>query len=30
MTVVGQIVYLRSAGIEMLSGVRSWQIASRI
>ncbi len=29
LTVVGQIVYLRSAGIEMLSGVRSWQIASR-
>ncbi|HEM4257097.1 DUF1430 domain-containing protein [Streptococcus suis] len=29
LTVVGQIVYLRSAGIEMLSEVRSWQIASR-
>lgn len=29
LTVVGQIVYLRSAGIEILSGVRSWQIASR-
>ncbi|MFX4006260.1 bacteriocin transporter, partial [Streptococcus suis] len=29
LTVVGQTVYLRSAGIDMLSGVRSWQIASR-